>query len=186
MRADFPKTPVRDRVTTLTWPNGFKATTSQYGRLERVPHDLTHFATDVILRPRYGFWELASQMAPYSSLTPVTGRWPSERVRWFDSVWKRHAGEMAEAEDYGRLWDAAADDAAERWGEVRWSVGHSYTPNRVSPLASLSDVEIRRVGDYCREVRSAWESVPVGGSLIVRWPSTELEIVAAPALVAVV
>ena len=96
MRAAFPKATER-AMARFEWGGRFYAETPIYSRHDRLPHDLAHYAVDAVLRPRYGFWELAARRAPFSNLTP-SKPWPKDRVAWFATVLRDHRDEMVEAE----------------------------------------------------------------------------------------
>jgi hypothetical protein len=171
--AIFPKTRGAGRVATFSWPDGTAATTSIWGRPERLPHDLDHYIVEAAFRPPYGFWGLLERQAPFSSLTLVKGRWPKGNAEWFERVVRKHGVEMlkAEATGLGPLFQAVTDDEVERAiPELRRRLRRSYA---LSPDNAFEDAT-REQFDEARALHvalhRAWLGVPMGGALEVAYP----------------
>lgn len=125
MEARFPKVDDRRRCAQLIWSDGYTATLAQYQHFTPFPHDLMHYAVDAVLRPRYGFWELTAQKAPFSSLTPCRP-WPLNRREWFAKVLVHHRNEMVEAEMLTGLLPSESDSGAD--GVARYMDGPADQP----------------------------------------------------------
>jgi hypothetical protein len=160
MRAVFPKT--ERAVARLEWDGGFFALTPVYTNPERLPHDLSHYAVDAVLRPRYGFWELAAQRAPFTSLQPCRP-WPKDRLAWFAGVLKSHRDEMVEAERFPALLSVAWPEA-QRLLKSYWS---DWPGNPRPPLTGAMHDSMRQLyaGLWDR-----WRALPLGKALDVEWP----------------
>jgi hypothetical protein len=161
MRAVFPKVAAR-AVARFEWDGGFFAEAAMYANPERLPHDLAHYAVDAVLRPKYGFWELAAQRAPFKSLRP-SRPWPKDRIAWFAKVLDDHRDEMVEAERFPTLltvdWVQAQRLLREYW---------SNWPHNPRPELTLREHDamvriFQGLGDQ-------WRALPAGGALVVSWP----------------
>lgn len=171
MRATFPKTDEHGRRARFEWPDGFVATTPTWNHRKRLPHDLEHYAVEAVLRPRYGFWTLAAQKAPFRSLLPERA-WPRDRVNWFRTVLSKHRDEMVEAEILPVLITFAADGAPPRqaWPEARRALARIWSRWPGNPPPDLSADQYERMVELDRELRGRWRDLPDGDSLIVEWP----------------
>ena len=173
MTATFPKP--RDRraltVAVFEWPDGSAATTPMFGVVEALPHDLGHYIGEAHFRPPYGFWNLAAQQAPFSSLTLIRGRWPGDRKEWLDRIRRKHGAEMLKAEsvdfvglanprfDLDRYWPAAAR-----------SLRKAYSFNGSNPFDKATKADFIAMRERAIALTDVWERVPCGGALEVSWP----------------
>ena len=171
MTVTFPKSHDHKNVATFEWPDGSAATTPA-GRGDRLPHDLGHYTAEAHFRPPYGFWSLAAQQAPFSSLTLVRGRWPVGRHEWLDRVRKRHGAEMLQAEALNLSWLAYISEADL---EGRWPVAartmkkaYSFTPS--NPFAAATRADFFEARKLAISLLDTWRKVPFGGALVVSWP----------------
>ncbi len=162
MRAAFPKTAER-AVARFEWDGAFYAETPIYSHCDRLPHDLAHYAVDAVLRPRYGFWELAARQAPFSNLRP-SKPWPKNRVAWFATVLRDHRDEMVEAERFPALLSADGWPAAKQLLKLHWS----DWPDNPRPELTVRRYEAM-VGIYAR-LGDEWRALPRGQVFVVRWP----------------
>ena len=171
LRAIFPKRSGRDRVARYEWSDGLVATTPLWGRPTRLPHDLEHYAVEAVLRPAYGFWNLAAQQAPFDSLTPLRGRWPKGRQEWFDRVRRKHREAMLKAEALGirGLEDPSFDvDAA--WPQVKVALERPFAFNEETTLRGITKADVVELRRSALELHGSWRQVPDGGALAVSWP----------------
>lgn len=152
-------------LATVVWPDGLTATVPQYSSARRVPHDLVHYAVEAELRPRYGFWELLAQQAPFSSVTPAKP-WSAQQQRWFAKVLRTHRDEMVEAENLGGL---ANLDPADH-GAIARIVKRIWTDRPSNPRPHVTPATAQRIHDRYAEIAAAWEALPEGGELVVHWP----------------
>lgn len=160
MRADFPKG--AGATARFEWDRGFFAEAPIYSNPDVLPHDLAHYAVDAVLRPRYGFWELAAQRAPFKSLRP-SQPWPKDRVAWFARLLRDHRDEMVEAERFPSL--LSVDwPAAQRLLKQHWS---DWPGNPCPELGRRQHQAMLRV--YAG-MWDEWRALPHGGTLVVRWP----------------
>jgi hypothetical protein len=144
-------------ATCLPWTGG-------------LPHDLGHWFMEAQVDLRWGFWSLAGQQAPFSSLTLVQGRWPKGRQEWFDRVRRRHGLSMLHAEAHGGPWLADPDlDVRRDWSEIRRSLARMYAFTE-SPLARLGPHDVEALRPFAQRAAATWDALAPGGSVEVRWP----------------
>lgn len=171
LEVTFPK--VRDprRVATFAWSDGLVATCPIWGRCERLPHDLEHYAVDAHFRPPYAFWTLVGQQAPFASLSPVKGRWPPRKVEWLDRVRRKHGLEMlkGEAPGLGRVGHPDFDVDAE-WPTIRRTLNRAYVFSADNPFADVTKESLLVLHDAQNRLHRTWQQVPMGGALRVHWP----------------
>lgn len=165
VQARFSKVNERRRTVQLTWSEGFTATMPQYNHVLRFPHDLEHYIVDAVLRPPYGFWELAAAKAPFASLTPCRP-WPREKREWFAKVLRQHRDEMVEAE---RLTGLLPGQCLS-WREAHHVMRAAWTERPGSPRPELTAAGYRRITELHEQIRGAWEELPEGDHLTVIWP----------------
>jgi hypothetical protein len=165
VQARFPKVEDRSRTAQLAWPDGFTATLPQHQYFARLPHDLEHYVVDAVLRPPYGFWELAAAKAPFKNLTPCR-RWPRERTQWFARVVRDHRDEMVEAERLTGLLPTNTPS----WEAARRMLASAWTDRPSNPRPDLTPESYERLMDLHEQLVSAWQSLPVGEWLSVTWP----------------
>jgi hypothetical protein len=167
----FPKSNDRRRVAVFEWDGGLVATTPAGQNPDRLPHDLTHYVVEAYFRPPYGFWSLASQKAPFTSLTVVKGRWPGGRKEWLARVIRKHGAEMlqAEAKALGALTDPAVDFEA-TWPLVARGFKRGYDFGPANPFRSVTRADLLALRQQHFDLTHAWHRVPMGGALVVHWP----------------
>lgn len=167
----FPKSNDRHRVALLEWDGDLAATTPAGERPERLPHDLTHYVVEAYFRPRYGFWSLAAQKAPFKSLTLLRGHWPRGRKEWLDRIIRKHGGEMlqAEAKDLGPLVDPATDFEA-AWPAVARGFKRGYDFGPTNPFGAVTRADLLALRQSHFDLAAAWQRVPMNGALVVHWP----------------
>lgn len=161
MRAVFPKAAGR-RAARFEWDGGFFAETPIYSDPARLPHDLAHYAVDAVLRPRYGFWELVAQMAPFESLRP-SRPWPKDRVAWYATVLRRHRDEMVEAERFPSL--LTVD-----WPEGQLLLMRTWSNWPGNPPPALTAGDHASMLALYAGLSDEWRALPLGGALVVEWP----------------
>jgi len=167
VEACFPKLDARPRVAELAWPDGTTAVVPQYQHVTRLPHDLAHYAVDAVLRPRWGFWELAARKAPFSNVTP-SRPWPRERQEWFARVVRDHRDEMVEAERLTGLLSGQASS----WEAARRALHSAWTDRPGNPRPDLTRERYRQMLELHEALTRAWATLPLGGRLCVAWPPT--------------
>lgn len=172
LEVTFPKLRDPRRVATFAWSDGFVATCPIWGRCERLPHDLEHYAVDAHFRPPYAFWTLVGQQAPFDSLTPVRGRWPARRVEWLDRIRRKHGADMLKGESpgLGRVVGRPDFDADADWPAIRRSLDRAYVFGTHNPFAKVTKESLVALHDSCRSLVRTWEQVPLGGAVVVHWP----------------
>lgn len=171
LKVTFPKNHDRARLAVFEWDDGLVATTPVWGRAERLPHDLSHYAIEAQFLPPYGFWSMAERQAPFESLTLVRGRWPRGRREWLDRVRRKHGGEMlkAEAVELGPLADPAVElDAV--WSAMARSFKRAYDFGPANPFSHVTKSDLAVARQRYFELTDAWQRVPWGGALVVAWP----------------
>lgn len=183
--ATFPKIDMNRRQATFAWPNGVVAETPIWNRWQQLPHDLEHFITESYVEPPYGFWALARQQAPFNSFTLVRGHWPPERVEWFRRVKRKHRDEMVQAEAIGYVASLANGelDLHADWSVIRRGLTKAYAIKTESAFARVDQRDLEKMVDIHRRVHRLWDDLPLGGALVVDWPSKaapELRCEAAP------
>ena len=160
MRAAFSKAaPGKAR---FEWDGGFFADTPIYSNHALLPHDLAHYAVDAVLRPRYGFWELAAQRAPFTSLQP-SRPWPRDRVQWFARLVRDHRDEMVEAERFPSL--LSVD-----WPEARRLLNQHWSNWPGNPRPELGPREHQAMLRIHAGLWDEWRALPLGRALEVWWP----------------
>lgn len=171
MTATFPKRRAGISLCVFEWPDGSAATTPMYGGIGALPHDLGHYVGEAQFRPPYGFWNLAAQQAPFSSLTLVRGRWPGDRKEWLDRIRRKHGAEMLKAEsvDLARLADPRFD-FDRQWPAVARSLRNAYSFTRSNPFDKATKADFVRARELAIALNEAWQQVPEGGALVVAWP----------------
>jgi hypothetical protein len=170
--ASFPKVDDLSRVATYQWSNGVVAETPLYGAWRRLPHDVHHYIVESRVQPPYGFWSLAGKQAPFESFTLVKGRWPRDRVEWFNRVKRKHHDEMTQSEAMSIV-DALARgqlDLHRDWKAIRNQLCRAYAIKADSAFASLDQRDLAELVDVHRAVHAAWDAVPEGGVFEVSWP----------------
>lgn len=171
LHASFPKTADSRRVATFEWSDGLVAETPIWSRPTKLPHDLEHYVLESYVQPPYGFWSLAAQQAPFKSLTLVSGRWPRDRVAWFERVKRKHRDEMVQAEAVGVGAVARGDlDVHRDWATIRRGFTRAYALNGESVFARLDQRDVLLLVDRHRAMHQAWAHLPMGGVLTVDWP----------------
>jgi hypothetical protein len=164
VEARFPR--VERTHAAFRWPDGFSATCQQYNIGDKLPHDLTHYAVEAELRPRYGFWELLSQKAPFRTVVPTTKtrRWPAGRHEWFAALLRKHRDDMVAAEQLAELLDVAPGDVgrAQRVIDRLWPT----TDRRPNATPAL----IGRIHQRLADLEAGWAALDTGAELVVRWP----------------
>ena len=166
MRAVFPREAGR-ATARFEWDGGFLASSPIHSHPDLLPHDLAHYAVDAVLRPRYGFWELAAQRAPFTSFQP-SQPWPKDRVAWFTRLVRDHRDEMVEAERFPSLLSVGWPEA-QRLLRQHWS----NWPGNPRPELTRRDHEamLRIYAGLWDE----WRALPLGRALEVRWPPPEAQ-----------
>ena len=171
MTATFPKSHDHGNAAIFEWSDGLVATTPT-GRGDRLPHDVGHYIGEAQFRPPYGFWSLAAQQAPFSSLTLVRGRWPDDRQQWLERIRRKHGPEMLQAEALNLSWLAgiSAADLEGRWPVAARTMRKAYSFTRSSPFATATRTDFVEARDRAISIHDAWRKVPFGGALVVSWP----------------
>jgi hypothetical protein len=169
VQARFPKVDDRSRRAEFTWPDGTTATSPQYQHFCRLPHDLEHYAVDAVLRPRFGFWELAAAGAPFPSLVPVKA-WPTRRTEWFATVVRTHRDEMVEAERLTGLLLGNARGTPMPWPHAQALLRRTWAERAANPRPALTGDRYGRLLGLHRELLTAWDALPAGEWLTVMWP----------------
>ncbi|HVE94931.1 MAG TPA: hypothetical protein VNB24_08435 [Acidimicrobiales bacterium] len=151
------------------WPGtGLVATTPTHGK--GFPHDLGHWLIESQVDLPWGFWSLASQQAPFASLTPVEGRWPKGKRDWLDRVRRKHSLAMLHAEAQDGQWLADPNlDVHRDWAEIHRRLSRMYAFDE-SPLAKFAPQDVERLRPFALRAVATWEALPEGGSVEVRWP----------------
>jgi hypothetical protein len=152
----WPKTP--DVVATSPqWGTGF-------------PHDLQHWLMEAQVDLPWGFWALAGRQAPFDSLQLVRGRWPKGRAEMLERVRRKHRTEMLHAEVQGGLWLADPElNVHADWSRIRQKLARTYAFNE-SPLAKFGPQDVERLRPFAQRAVTAWDRLPMGGSVEVHWP----------------
>jgi hypothetical protein len=162
MRAAFPK--AKERVMArFEWDHGFYAETPIYSHHDRLPHDLAHYAVDAVLRPRYGFWELAARRAPFANLMP-SKPWPKDRLAWLATVLRDHRDEMVEAERFPALLSAGGWPSAQQLLKLHWS---DWPDN---PRPELTRRRYDAMLGWYAQLSDQWRALPLGQTLCLTWP----------------
>jgi hypothetical protein len=169
VEAWFPKVDDRWRKAEFRWADGMFATLPQYEHPARLPHDLVHYAVEAVLRPRYGFWELASAQAPFATLTPARP-WPKDRMAWFASVLRKHRDAMVEAERLPALLEPEVDGSPLAWATARRLLERTWTDRRDNPRPELSPERFDAMRDLHQRLDEAWHALAMGERLTVSWP----------------
>ena len=139
-----------------------------WGHWTRFPHDLEHYSVEAILRPKYGFWELASRQAPFATLEP-SRPWPRAKRDWYARVVRRHGEDMLIAEMIGGLpRDGASIE--QQWREARGMLKREWGRSPDNPLPDLTRTDYEKIVDLGRRLRRDWDRLPAGGALSVEWP----------------
>lgn len=182
LEVTFPKNHDRSRVATFVWSDGLVATSPIWGRYQRLPHDLEHYAVDAHFRPRYAFWTLAGQQAPYESLTVVRGRWPAGKKEWLDRIRRKHGAQMlkAEAPGVGNIGRPDFDLDAE-WPVIKRAMNRAYVFEPENPFADVTKESLAILHASHRRLVATWEQVPIGGAMVVEWPPAAPPLVVPPA-----
>lgn len=172
MTATFPKSHERGRLAVFEWPDGLVATCPiDAANSGALPHDLIHYLGEAQFRPPYGFWGLASQQAPFASLTLVKGAWPRGRREWLDRVRRKHGVEMFKAEvvELGNITDPNLD--MDRYWPVRArTLRNAYSYAAENPFANATRADFVEARERAIALHDAWRRVPFGGALVVSWP----------------
>jgi hypothetical protein len=173
LKATFPKNAEPGRLVSLEWEDDFRATMRLGNHFDRLPHDLEHYVIDAELGRPWAFWPMLAQKAPYVSVTPVDGKWPRERVKWFDEVKRKHKVDLDESENAGATFVmiARGDLSIEDWAGVRNSLQRAYTQRPKSPVEGLTPDEVKRIVAAYIRMERRWKQVPFGGELTVHWPA---------------
>jgi hypothetical protein len=154
------------------WPGGLVATTMPW--TGGLPHDLGHWMMDAQVDLPWGFWSLAARKAPFRSFTLVQGRWPKDRDAWLERVKRKHGLAMLHAEAHDGHWLADPDlDVHTNWTAIRRSLAKAYAFEN-NPLVDFTPADVERLRPLALATAAAWEALPNGGCLLVRWPGDEV------------
>jgi hypothetical protein len=136
-----------------------------------IPHDLAHFLVEKALRLHQGFWGSIADGAVFPSMSHAAGRRKPKATERSNTVLKAHARALTEAEVLVRIFNDTIEQGHDEGSPAlhgrlkeRWAApGHRPR--------DISQANIAEVFASYKEMLLRWRSLPVGGTLDLRWPN---------------
>ncbi len=171
MNIAFTRTGERTYMTQAVRDDGVTLQVPSYDRTALLPHDIGHFVVERELGLRQGFWGCVAQGALFPGMTVVSGRQPPHAAARSQAI-IREAGQQATHAEVlvGILLGVLHDDLEGSELAAQARVKAAWRPGK--PERGLIDAaEVQRVCAALRDILRRWQSLAVGQSLVVWWPT---------------
>lgn len=157
--------------TVITRADGVTFHVKGVGHMSDLPHDLAHFAVEKGLGIHGGFWGSVANGAVFGSMTHVSGRRQPRASERSKQVLADNKGELTETEILVGLFNQAMDeglasDSPELHDRLR---RYTWTAPGRKPRR-FTEPEVSAVCSEWQQMLTAWQTLPVGGTLEFVWP----------------
>ena len=171
MEITFTKTARRKYELLVRRDDGVVLKVPSFDRPARLPHDIAHFVVEGELSLERGFWGLLAAGVILPNVSVASGRLGPRAGERSRALLKEAGQHPTEAEVLvSVLLGIAEEGVDEDWPEVSSRLDDAWQPRR-SQRGPMSHGEVERVCRRLREIEVQWEVLPVGESMVMRWPA---------------
>jgi hypothetical protein len=167
----FTKTAQRKYEVLVRRDDGVVLEVPSFDRPARLPHDIAHFIVESELGLEHGLWGLLAAGVVFPNMSIASGRLRPHAAERSRSLLKEAGQQPTEAEGLVFvIMGIAGEGKEEDWTEVSARLNDAWRPRR-SQRGPISHDEVRRTCRRLREVEQQWMELPIGESIMLRWPA---------------
>jgi hypothetical protein len=142
-----------------------------HDRTSPLPHDIAHYIVERELGLQRGFWGRIARGAVYPGMKVVSGRQPPRAGERSRQVIREAVQQGVEAEVWvGVLVKVMRERLEANWPVVNKLLRREWRPSKPERALPVAE-EVRRVCAALRAAEARWQSLAVGETLTVTWPS---------------